>query len=147
MLSTGVEWTLYEETQHERSVCDRLQIDPGERTLGQLLQEREGAVQGIGRLRLEILRLTQSAAVRRQAQHRRTKNQNRKCRQRDTLPEGGSAWASLVGVARGRRSGLAHISGGMTNNGGPRPSKALILQCMLTLARRACLNTRLQTAR
>ena len=110
MLSTGVEWTLYEETHHKRSVCDRLKIDPGERTRP-VVQEREGAVQGIERLRLEILRFTQSAAVRRQAQHRRTKNQNRKCRQRDTLPEGGSAWASLVGVARGRRSGLAQISG------------------------------------
>src|ERR1700692_4122769 len=36
---------------------DRLKIDPGHRTLGELLQERQWAVEEIGRLQKEISRL------------------------------------------------------------------------------------------
>ena len=35
-------------------ILERLQIDPGDRTIGQLLQDREAAVHEIRRLRLEI---------------------------------------------------------------------------------------------
>jgi hypothetical protein len=38
-------------------ILDRLRIDPGQRTLGQLLQDREAAAHEIGRLRSEIERL------------------------------------------------------------------------------------------
>jgi prophage regulatory protein len=38
-------------------IVDRLAIDPGKRTLGELLQEREAAAQEIGRLRTELERL------------------------------------------------------------------------------------------
>jgi prophage regulatory protein len=37
-----------------QDILDRLQIDPGHRTLGQLLQDREAAVHEIRKLRLEI---------------------------------------------------------------------------------------------
>jgi prophage regulatory protein len=38
-------------------ILERLQIDPGQRTLGQLLQDREAAAQEIARLRAEVDRL------------------------------------------------------------------------------------------
>lgn len=38
-------------------ILERLRIDPGQRTLGQLLQDREAAAHEIGRLRAEIDRL------------------------------------------------------------------------------------------
>ncbi len=38
-------------------ILERLRIDPGQRTLGQLLQDREAAAQEIARLRLQIDRL------------------------------------------------------------------------------------------
>ena len=38
-------------------ILDRLRVDPGQRTLGQLLQEREAAAQEIRKLRAEIERL------------------------------------------------------------------------------------------
>ena len=50
------------------AMWERLRTDPGQRTLGELLQEREWAVQEIGRLRLEVMRWTQSPAGRKQAQ-------------------------------------------------------------------------------
>jgi prophage regulatory protein len=50
------------------AMWERLRIDPGKRTLGELLQEREWALQEIGRLRLEVMRFTQSAEGRKQAQ-------------------------------------------------------------------------------
>ena len=50
------------------TMWERLRTDPGHRTLGELLQEREWAVQEIGRLHLELMRWTQSAAARKQAQ-------------------------------------------------------------------------------
>jgi hypothetical protein len=37
-------------------MLDRLRLDPGSRTLGQLLQERQWALQEITRLRAELLR-------------------------------------------------------------------------------------------
>ena len=40
-----------------QDILPRLQIDPGTRTLGQLLQDREAALQEIQRLRREIERL------------------------------------------------------------------------------------------
>lgn len=38
-------------------IVDRLRLDPGQRTLGQLLQDREAALQEIRRLRSDIERL------------------------------------------------------------------------------------------
>src|SRR5690606_27544961 len=38
-------------------ILDRLRVDPGKRTLGELLQDREAAAQEIRRLRAEIERL------------------------------------------------------------------------------------------
>lgn len=38
-------------------ILERLQLDPGQRTLGQLLQDREAAAQEITRLRAEVDRL------------------------------------------------------------------------------------------
>ena len=49
------------------AMWDRLKTDPGQRTLGELVQEREWAVQEIGRLRLEFMRFTQSAQGRKDA--------------------------------------------------------------------------------
>jgi prophage regulatory protein len=48
---------------------NRLKTDPGQRTLGELMQEREWAVQEIRRLRLEAMRFTQSPVGRKQAKH------------------------------------------------------------------------------
>jgi prophage regulatory protein len=48
---------------------DRLKTDPGQRTIGELVQEREWAVQEIRRLRLEVMRFTQSAAGQRKQVH------------------------------------------------------------------------------
>lgn len=49
------------------AMWERLKTDPSLRTLGELLQEREWAVQEIRRLRLELMRFTQSAQGRKQA--------------------------------------------------------------------------------
>lgn len=40
-----------------KDILDHLRMDPGQRTLGQLLQDREAAAHEIERLRLEIQRL------------------------------------------------------------------------------------------
>jgi predicted DNA-binding transcriptional regulator AlpA len=44
-------------------ILERLRIDPGQRTLGQLLQEREAAAQEIARLRSHIDRLRTVDAI------------------------------------------------------------------------------------
>jgi prophage regulatory protein len=44
------------ESRHREVMLERLQGDPGQRTLGELLQERAWAVEEIGRLRAEIAR-------------------------------------------------------------------------------------------
>ena len=41
-------------------IIDRLAIDPGKRTIGELLQEREAAAQEIARIRMELDRLRAS---------------------------------------------------------------------------------------
>lgn len=48
---------------HE-DILDRLQIDPGRRKLGELLQEREAAAHEVARLRAQIERLTAARATR-----------------------------------------------------------------------------------
>lgn len=45
-------------------ILERLRIDPGQRTLGQLLQDREAAAHEIGRLRSEVDRLGARGAIR-----------------------------------------------------------------------------------
>ena len=44
-------------------ILERLQIDPGDRTLGQLLQDREAAVHEIRKLRLQIEQRDKSRAT------------------------------------------------------------------------------------
>lgn len=44
-------------------ILERLRIDPGQRTLGQLLQDREAAAHEIGRLRSEIDRFGAARAT------------------------------------------------------------------------------------
>ena len=46
------------------NILERLRIDPGQRTLGQLLQDREAAAHEIGRLRAEIDRLGAEGTMR-----------------------------------------------------------------------------------
>ncbi|MDZ7840407.1 MAG: hypothetical protein U5R46_06230 [Gammaproteobacteria bacterium] len=41
----------------ENDILDRLRIDPGQRTLGQLLQDREAAAHEIRKLQAELERL------------------------------------------------------------------------------------------
>jgi prophage regulatory protein len=44
-------------------ILERLRIDPGQRTLGQLLQDREAAIYEMARLRSELERLSAKRAV------------------------------------------------------------------------------------
>lgn len=44
-------------------ILDRLRIDPGQRTVGQLLQDREAALYEIGRLQRELDRLKSSQVL------------------------------------------------------------------------------------
>ncbi|MEZ5551531.1 MAG: AlpA family phage regulatory protein [Pseudomonadales bacterium] len=43
---------------YREDILERLRVDPGKRTLGELLQDRESAVHEITRLRAQIVRLT-----------------------------------------------------------------------------------------